>query len=620
MVVSGSHSVAKCARLRKRRFAILALAIIPSALSVCAQILPPLPQMNDVRRGEHVVLHLKTVPTGDAKVTISRDATNNVSLPLVIDQANLTGTFTVDSSLSAGRYIVKLLADGREEQVPGELRILPTDVAPVHIDEIFPAVRYPDSSDTIELVGSNFAELSRDNHIEFVGQSAPQFGTDNDCIGPTYTKVCVLEVTGMNGHRIRIAGLSNALKNGPIGLHVSAGNGPWSNVVTVTTVPRSINTIRLFAISILAVIALVTYLLSKRAARTQPTGSGLTPISVLLLDPETGTYSLSKFQVLVWTGIFVFAYVYLALCRTLVQWTFDWPPVPGNFPELLGITAGSGVVAAAISSLKGTKGAGGIRPSAADFITTGGVVAAERLQFFVWTIVGALTFLYIVLRINPATIHELPTIPDTFLYLMGFSSAAYLGGKLARKPGPVIKNIAVQQVTQLDDGVAQMAVVIEGENLGQNATFRIDGEQIRATQLSVTKRIPDPPEDGFCTRLEVLINQAAKYAEDVHTLTIVNADGQSSDVTFPVSPISITEVNAKTDASGVSLGVKGSNFVGQVAAQWVPEGSDKPVRGEVSRVSDVAITVKLPVGTKGAGKLTLISLAGLRSSHPVKIE
>jgi hypothetical protein len=575
--------------------------------------------MPDARRGEHIVLRLKTTPIGDARVTISRDATNNVSTPLIIDQANLTATFTVDSALSPGRYVVKLLADGREEEVPGELRVLPDNVAPVHIDEIYPTVRYPDSSDAIELAGSNFAEFSRDNHIEFVGQPAPQFGTDKDCIGPKYTEVCVIEVAGMKGHRIRIAGLSNALKNGPVGVHVSAGDGPWSNVVTVTTVPRSIYTIRLFAISILAAITLLTYLLLKRAARTQATGSGLTPISVLLLDPETGTYSLSKFQVLVWTGIFVFAYVYLALCRTLVQWTFDWPPVPGNFPELLGISAGAGVVAAGISSLKGTKGGGGIRPSAADFITTGGVVAAERLQFFVWTIVGALTFLYIVLRINPATIHELPTIPDTFLYLMGFSSAAYLGGKLARKPGPVIKNIAVQQVTQLAAGDAQMAIVVEGENLGQNATFRIDGEQIRATQLTVTKRIPDQPQDGFCTRLEILINQAAKYAEGVHTLTIVNADGQSADVAFPVSPLTITEVNATADANFVYVVVKGSNFVGRVDAQWVPEGSDAPVPGTVSRASEEAITVKLPAGTKGTGYLVLISASGLRQSRPVKI-
>ncbi len=564
------------------------------------------------------MLHLITIPTGDARVVISRDGKGDTGIPLIIDQANRTGTFVVDSTFAAGRYLVKLLADGREEQVPGELRVLPDNVSPVHIDEIYPAVRYPDSSDAIELVGTNFAEFPADNHIEFVGQPAPEFGTEKDCLGPEYKKVCVLQVAGMKGHRIRLVGLSNALKNGPVGIHVSAGDAPWSNVLNVTTVPRSISVIRLFAFGVLVVLISLTYLLAKRAAQTQTPGSGLTPLSVLLLDPETDTYSLSKFQVLVWTGTFIFTYVYLALCRTFVQWTFDWPPVPKNMPELLGISAGAGVVAAGISSLKGAKGAGGIRPSAADFITTGGIVAGERLQFFIWTLIGALTFLYIVLRINPATLQELPTIPDTFLYLMGFSSAAYLGGKLARKPGPVVKNISVQQVTDLSAGDAEMSILLEGENLAQNATFRIDGELIRAGQLTVRKKVPEQSQDGFCTKLEVVIRQAAKYAEGEHTLTLVNPDGQSADVSFPVSPLTITGVKVAKDSNGVRLAVNGSNFVGTINAKWISAAS-VPVEGTVKRISDVELTVTLPVGTSGTGNLVLISAVGLRRTHPVVI-
>src|SRR5437762_4412242 len=242
MVERNSLTVLEDTLLRKRRYAIFVGMVIASALTVRAQILPPSPQMPDARRGEHVVLRLKTVPTGDPRIVVSRDGTGAGGASVSIDQANLTATFTVDSALSPGRYIVKLLADGREEQVPGELRVLPDNVAPVHIDEIYPAVRYPDSANSLELAGTNFAEFPLDNHIEFVGQSAPQFGTEKDCVGPTYTKVCVLEVAGMKGHRIRIAGLSNALRTGPIGIHVSAGDGPWSNVVNITTVPRSIST------------------------------------------------------------------------------------------------------------------------------------------------------------------------------------------------------------------------------------------------------------------------------------------------------------------------------------------------------------------------------------------
>jgi len=368
------------------------------------------------------------------------------------------------------------------------------------------------------------------------------------------------------------------------------------------------------------VLSLLTYLLAKRAAQTQTPGWGLTAISVLLLDPETDTYSLSKFEALVWTGVFVFAYAYLTLCLTLVQWKLDWPPVPSNMPELLGISTGSGVIAAGITSLKGAKGARGLRPSAADFVTTGGVVAAERWQFFIWTIVGALTFLYFVFRTNPAMLEQLPPIPDTFLYLMGFSSAAYLGGKLARKPGPVLKNISVQQVTHLGAGDARIEIVLEGENLHQNATFLIDSEQIRSGEVTVTNTSPDKPPDGFCSRLEILITRAAKYTEGAHTLTVVNPDEQSSDIAFPVSPLTIAEVSVtKTDAAGVDLAVKGANFVGTISAQWMADSSAAAVMATVSRVSDTNLTVALPPGTSGSGKLILISAIGLRCSYPVKL-
>jgi hypothetical protein len=584
-----------------------------------SQILPPSPQLPDVRRGEHVILHLVALPTNDAQVAVSKDGRGNAGIPLTIDQANRTASFVVDSNLPPGRYLMKLMAAGREELVPGELRVLADNAAPVHIDAIYPSVRYPDTPDTVEIAGANFAAVSSDNKVEFLGP-AVEFGTGQDCKGPVLKKPCVFSVPGMEDNRIRISGLNSVLKNGVVGLHVRVAGTPWSNVLNITTVPRSVSAIRLFALALLAILALLTYLLSKRAAQTQATGSGLSALSVLLLDPETDTYSLSKFQVLVWTAVFIFSYAYLTLCRTLVQSTFDWPPVPKNMPELLGISAGAGVLAAGISSLKGTKGAGGIRPSAADFITTGGIVAGERLQFFIWTIVGGLTFLYIILRINPGFLQELPTIPDTFLYLMGFSSAAYLGGKLARKPGPVIKNVSVQKVTELAEGEVQLDIVLEGENLHQNANFLIDREQIRASQLTISKKTPEKPQDGFCTTLEVAITQSAKCTEGVHTLTIVNPDGQSADVAFPVSPLIIKAVDTTKDNNGVYSAVTGENFVGAIKAQWAPNSGGASVSGTVDRTSDVSLNVTLPAGTKGTGKLVLISSIGLRQSYPVKIE
>jgi hypothetical protein len=79
---------------------------------------------------------------------------------------------------------------------------------------------------------------------------------------------------------------------------------------------------------------------------------------------------------------------------------------------------------------RGAKGAGPIQPSVADFVATGGLVAAERFQFFIWTLVGVFTFLFLVVFSDPANVSDLPRIPDGFLALMGVSSFGYLGGKL----------------------------------------------------------------------------------------------------------------------------------------------------------------------------------------------
>ena len=163
--------------------------------------------------------------------------------------------------------------------------------------------------------------------------------------------------------------------------------------------------------------------------------------SMLFLDPETDTYSLSKFQFILWTAVAVFAYVYLMAAQSLIQGKLEFVDIPENLPGIVLVAAGTTVLASGITSSKGTKGAGDVHPSWADFVSTGGVLAPERLQFFVWTIVGVATFISLIVLSDPGTIHDLPKIPERFLYLMGVSSAGYLGGKLARQPGPIIDEI-----------------------------------------------------------------------------------------------------------------------------------------------------------------------------------
>src|SRR5712692_1164373 len=83
-------------------------------------------------------------------------------------------------------------------------------------------------------------------------------------------------------------------------------------------------------------------------------------------------------------------------------WRFEFTPIPERLPTMLAISAGATLAATGITQSRGSKGAGPVKPSPADFISTGGLVVGERFQFFVWTLVGCLGYLFIVIRNNPA--------------------------------------------------------------------------------------------------------------------------------------------------------------------------------------------------------------------------
>lgn len=156
-----------------------------------------------------------------------------------------------------------------------------------------------------------------------------------------------------------------------------------------------------------------------------------------ILDPETSSYSLSKFQLLMFSATFIFGYLYVLLARWLVQWVPALPDVPPQLSGLLGISAATTVASTGLTAVNGTKGAGLQYPTGADLITSGGVVVPERFQFFVWTVIACTGFVALLIGQNPATLNGFPALPDGLLYVMGVSAAGYLGGKAVRKPGPV---------------------------------------------------------------------------------------------------------------------------------------------------------------------------------------
>lgn len=263
-------------------------------------------------------------------------------------------------------------------------------------------------------------------------------------------------------------------------------------------------------------------------------------IKTLFLDADTNTYSLSRFQFYLWTLAAVFSYTFLFVSLNFVQGRLEFVDVPNGLPGIVLISASTTVFAMGISNTKGSKGSGQVDPGFADFFSSGGYIVPERLQFFVWTILGVGVYLVVVIFQNPAEIKVLPTIPDGFLQLSGISSLGYLGGKLARKPGPTITSISS---VSYDSSRQVLMLDIQGDNLSEDATFKIEksgGQTLRSPQdVSIKATIKTKQSDATDPKLASVLSleiaspqndwpkiKLPAGKEEPYDLTIYNPDGQ----------------------------------------------------------------------------------------------
>jgi hypothetical protein len=199
------------------------------------------------------------------------------------------------------------------------------------------------------------------------------------------------------------------------------------------------------------------------------------------------------------------------------------------------------VISTGITSAKGDKGAGNPGPNLSDFIATGGVVAADRLQFAIWTLVGIGTFLAIVLQSDPRNINDLPAIPSGFLQLMGISSAGYVAGKLTRKAGPTLDKVTPSST---NDTPPQLKFMLTGSALSRSAKFSIDDGPIYPDTIrgSGTAPLPDivqlDPTVGdpdFARILSFSVTQPQpNWLGGPHNFTITNPDGQKAMIPYQV--------------------------------------------------------------------------------------
>jgi hypothetical protein len=252
----------------------------------------------------------------------------------------------------------------------------------------------------------------------------------------------------------------------------------------------------------------------------------------------------------------------------------------------------------------------------ADFISNGGMVAADRFQFFVWTLIAVFGFIALILMQDPATVKSFPTFPSGLLYVMGVSAAGYLGGKAARNPGPVLKEVRVARAKG-----DKLRVTLVGTNLHKKAKFRIDGAEQTPVGAANGSSQEGAPQD-YCSDLTFVLLRAAGYATGDHTFEIVNADGLGAQACFTGSPMRIAQpVACKTsDKQGVlTLTIK--NYRDGSVARWLAPGAKaedlpKPIFTPPDKV-EVSL---IPGSQKGLGSLTFITAGGNTETTPVEVQ
>ena len=590
------------------------------------------PSLPEITRGQQVAIQGKNFASGVVYLSTSAgNPQDGIQLPATASADKRSLTFTVPADkVQIARYMVWVRAGDKLYPVPGDLRLVADAQAPVTLDAISPITLYPTdgSGFSFEITGRNLGSPASNNSLMVVGRGLLSTGTAAECAtaktSGKYEKPCLEIEPGMETRKLRVLGFQHGKYDGPISVQVQVGNNV-SNALPLTFARVSERGVLWGAVVVfLGIMAIVMRLVWKGVGDSVIGDKTYSPWYGFFLDKETNTYSLSRFQLLTWTSVFIFGYLYLFLCRMLIQWKFELPPVPDGMPGMLAISAGAAVAATGATESRGSKGAGAIHPSAADFITTGGMVVGERFQFFVWTLVGSFGFLSMLLLTDPAKLVELPKIPDSFLYVMGISSVGYLAGKVTRKPGPVIRSLVISNVGPTPAPAVnkmQMSVKLVGENLADNAVVKVGDKVLLANQYTFTdpKRQDEAPDKAFCTEVTLVLLDAEEYVEGSHTVTLTNGDGQMASASFPVDPMAID--SADFTKPKLEITVKGKNLVDVLKADWRPDAAGAPPsstnavtwnKGEPDK-----LVVTFPAELNVPGTLVLTSQAHLCASKKI---
>jgi hypothetical protein len=562
-------------------------------------------------------------------------------LPATANDKGTALSFDLPDKIKPGPYYVTVQAGKDSIPVQGGFEI---GAADVKVESVHPDTQYRLPSKTFDFVilGENFSTDPKDDHILIDGQGdieARGVGDEASCVPDAARKTACFWVTD-EGRTIHVKGYSNENERyqGPLFVRVRVGQTTSADHKQLVLARMSQTGILLLsAIGTLLLFWIVSRVVRSGLANNRVGKKKLQLWESFIFDPQTNSYSLSKFQILLFSATFLFGYIYVFLASLLVQWKFALPDVPSQVAGLLGISGGTVIASAGLSANRGTKGAGLQYPTGADLICTGGVVAPERFQFFVWTIVACFGFLILLTQQDPAHLAQFPDFPSGLLYVMGVSAAGYLGGKAVRKAGPVISNILA------DCSGDTPVLIVQGSDLATDGNYLIDEVllPIVPDRTGTAKSLVDPTlQNGdakFATELRIEIDPSAgvNLCTGDHRFRIVNRDGQYADMAFAATPV-IKSVYADggpapaAPSASLAAGnvlttvvIFGKALNPQSSVTWKAAGMAAAVDAQLvlpnSCTDGTMLRVQLVPGPAGTGTLTLKTPSGLVATKEVTI-
>ena len=564
-------------------------------------------ELETIARGETITITTATPPAaGERARLVLIDEDGQPVLPYLESQMESSdGTtksfdFALPADLIASRYTAKMLIGGSPDKpnpaqisvVFGEKKHRILTIEPEQgslspaVKSIIPQIAYPqlDGSYRLEINGHGFSPKPEDNILmlskkDTNGDGMILISEGQVCWqGSSAYQPCTKQHPNWStGIRISARQLVVNLKKPSIvrhqalfGLQIRVGEKASTPEIKVVLSDKGRWVPLVSAVGIVAVLTAIGIMafnstLKQKDQLGQPRKS---LFDALLIDPETNTYSLSRGQFLLWTGVTVFGYFYLFVASWLVQGRLHFFDVPDGLPGIVMISAATTSFASGITSSKGSKGSGAINPSLSDFLSAGGSVLPERLQFAVWTVIGAGVYLLVIISQDPGAIEILPVLPQGFLQLSGISSLGYLGGKLARKPGPVISEITAENISPDPAKAGTLKLTLSGSHLSKNLRFRIQQSPENSNDIyknswefdadAVTVDLVDPGDEAEGNQAVITIKPSssdenrwcyspttagpnklpAGFPDHFH-LRIYNPDGQWADWKF--SPIQLAE-------------------------------------------------------------------------------